>query len=892
MFRASISFVAIATLALLLTPQGPTALHAQQAGGQQRGAGGPAAQAPARIPGIEERTTGMRKIDGYFPIYWEERTGNLWLEIPRFDTEFLYATGLAAGLGSNDLGLDRGQEGGGRLLSFVRSGPKVLLVQSNESFRSSSANQAERRSVEDSFAKSVLWGFTVAAETNGHVLVDATDFFIRDGHGAANALRPGPYRVDRTRSMIYTPRTKAFPKNTEIEVTLTFTNDTAGGRGGGFGGPAQGPPPIGTGESAGGRGGRGGGGFGGGLFSGTVASVTPSVDAVTLREHYSLVELPDGNFKPRFDDPRAGYSGLNFVDYSVPIGEPMVQRYIRHHRLEKKDPNAAMSEPVKPIQYWVDSGAPEDVKKALVEGASWWSQAFEAAGFRNGFKVDVLPADADPMDIRYNMINWVHRSTRGWSSGATVADPRTGEIIKATVTLGSLRDRQDYLIFEGLLSPYTTGVEKPEVLYQTALARIRQLAAHEVGHTLGLGHNYYDSTQGWISVMDYPHPLEKLREDGTIDLSEAYPARIGEWDKVAINYGYRQLPNGDEQAALTKILDDAWEKDLRYLTNQDLDAHPKVDQWSNGVNQADELNRIMKIRRAALNRLGEHTIRNGAPMATIEEPLVPIFMYHRYTVESAASMVAGIDYIYGIRGDGRKPLHWETAVNQRKALDALANTLKPSELAVPKQVLDSIPPRPPGFGRHRELFPRTTGDGFDPLSPATVASDVTIGFVLQLDRSARMVAQHALDPSLPGLEEVIDRLTKATFDAPAATPYESEIRRAEERVLVDRVMWLATGAPNGQVRAIASLKLSKLASRLRGEAGSTEAEQAQHALLAADIKRFLERPADPMKPMPAADAPPGAPIGDPGMDWLAPAPMCNWSDARPDSWWSSDRPPM
>src|SRR5437762_4647474 len=306
------------------------------------------------------------------------------------------------------------------------------------------------------------------------------------------------------------------------------------------------------------------------------------------------------------------------------------------------------------------------------------------------------------------------------------------------------------------------------------------------------------------------------------------------------------------------------------MTNQDTDSNPKVDQWSNGVNQADELYRLMKVRRAALDRIGEHTIRAGAPLATIEEPLVPIFMYHRYAVESTASAIAGQDYIYGMRGDNRTPTRLLSVDDQRKALDALTATLRPAELTVPKQVLDRIPPRPPGWGMHRELFPRTTGDTFDPLSPATVASDVTIGFVLQFDRAARMVAQHAVNPAAPGLEDVIDRLTTATFDATTTTPYEAAVRRAEERVLVDRVMWLASASPNSQVRSIAAMKLTKLAARLRTGVAKTEADGAQRSLIAADIKRFLERPMDPARPIPltAPDAPPGAPIGDMPFDWL------------------------
>jgi hypothetical protein len=485
--------------------------------------------------------------------------------------------------------------------------------------------------------------------------------------------------------------------------------------------------------------------------------------------------------------------------------------------------------------------------------------------------VEVLPPDKDPMDVRWNIIYWVHRSTRGWSIGDAIVDPRTGEIIRGVVRLGSLRGRQDYLIFEGLLSPYTTGSEKPDILRQTVLARIRQLAAHEVGHTLGLQHNYYDSSRGWISVMDYPHPQEKLAADGSVDLSGAYPAHLGEWDKSAIDYGYREFASeADERAGLARILEQAWAGDLRFLSNQDLGTHPRADQWSNGANQAEELSRIMKVRRAVLDRMGESTVPQGAPLATIEEALVPIFLYHRYSVDSAAASLGGVDYVYAVRGDSRPPVRWEPAGNQRKALDALAATLRPTELTVPSKVLAAIPPRPLGYLSHRELFARTTGGAFDPLSPAAAAANLTISAVLQPSRAARLVAQSVVDPSLPGLGEVIGRLVAATFDAPVRTAYEAEVRRVEEKVLVDQLISLATGAPNYSVRATATASLNGIAGRSRQAANA--ADRAHLALLAADIRRALDTPGEPVKPASPPVTPPGAPIGgDGGPEWLVPA---------------------
>lgn len=785
-----------------------------------------------KLPSIDEKVKGLVKYDGYLPFYWDENNGKIWLQVNKTDSEFLYVTSLPAGVGSNDIGLDRGLLGNERIVKFTKTGRKLMLVQPNYNYRAVTNDANEKRAVEQSFAQSILWGFTIEAESSDQYLVDATDFLLRDAMKIANRFKQakqGNYTTDKTRSALYLARTKNFPMNSEFETTITFVNN--------------------DGET--------------GRF---LNSVTPSAEAVTMRMHHSFIQLPDNNYQPRKFDPRSGYNPISYSDYSTPIAEPLVKYFISRHRLQKKDPAAARSEAVKPIIYYLDNGTPEPIRSALLEGAQWWNQAFEAAGYINAFQVKILPDDADPMDVRYNVINWVHRSTRGWSYGASVTDPRTGEIIKGQVSLGSLRVRQDYLIAQGLLAPFENGMPVDDKMLKMAIERLKQLSAHEVGHTLGLMHNYASSVSDRASVMDYPHPQVSINAKGEIDLSNAYDNKIGQWDKAAITWGYQDFPKGiNEDQALKKIIDDELAKGLQFISDRDARAagglHPYAHLWDNGKDAVDELYQVMKVRQKALQNFGEKNILPGMPMAMLEDVLVPVYFFHRYQVEAVAKQVGGMNYTYALRKDGQlvtKPLDRQM---QLKALNAIIETINPAELLVPPYIAQLIPPRPAGYNFTSELFNKRTGLAFDVLSPAETVADYAFSFLFNAERMNRMVQYEVQSKGL-GLDEMINTLIEKTWKAPRQKGMEGVIQLQTEQVLLTYL--IAAGINDNlsfPAKAVVQKQLNNVKTFVDGKLKSNVDAGYNGQLLLA-----LQRMKDPEKVKPTIhkEIPPGSPIG---CDW-------------------------
>jgi len=785
---------------------------------------------------MESRLDAAELQEGFVDIFWDEEKGRLLLGLGSLDEPLLYQVSLARGVGSNDLGLDRGQLGATRVVVFHRVGPRLLLVEQNLDYRALSEDADERRAVRESFAASVIWGFDVASVRDGRVVVDATDFLLRDSHGIARRLADtgeGTFKVDTARSALYLPRSKAFPDNTEIEAVVTFTGEATGDH---------------------------------------LPTVAPDATSFSVHLHHSFIRLPDDDYRPLPYDPRAGIIGIGygregFVDYASDIDEDMVVRYARRHRLEKADPSAEMSDPVEPIVYYVDRGAPEPIRSALIEGASWWNDAFEAAGYRDAFQVELMPEDADPMDVRYNVIQWVHRSTRGWSYGSSVVDPRSGEILKGHVTLGSLRVRQDYMIAEGLLAPYDADGEGGDAMLEMSLARIRQLSAHEVGHTLGMEHNFAASTQNRASVMDYPFPLIEFDAAGRLSVDNAYDVGMGEWDLRTVLYAYQDFPDDvDADAERARIMAETIASGVKFVSDADSrpvgSAHPDGNLWDNGADPLDELERLMRVRETALEQFSVRNIPPGEPLATLEETLVPIYLLHRYQIQAAGKLIGGEYFNYAIRGDGQRSSDPVNGGRQRAAILGLVGTVSPEVLRLPDALLEGIPPRPPGYDLGRETFARNTGPTFDPVAPARAAASLTYEVLLDPARAARMNAASARQSDLPGFEELLSALTAAVWYADREAGLEAEIQRATADELLIHLLHLAHDAnADPQVRALALDAVNGLDSWLEARAlrELDAGWRAHYGYLKATIELVDDEPAalEALKP---AVAPPGSPI--------------------------------
>jgi hypothetical protein len=796
----------------------------------QAAGGAGAQQAPAVATSIAARTNGMERRPGLIPVYLDDRQGRLFLEIPRDSMRVLAFFLQSTGLGSNPIGIDRGANGPDQVARFDRSGDRVLVVFENWNYRGESPREPGlATTVAESFPASTVAALPLLAAEAGRLLVDATDFVYRDWLDVAGTLarsNEGNYAIARDRSSIDRAFTKAFPENTEIDVALTFA--------------AQGRP------------------------GGTVSSIVPDGRAFTLRQHISLVQLPDAGYRPRPLDPRVGFFGITFKDYSQPIQGSLEQRWISRHRLERVNPNDPNSAFRKPITYYIDPGIPEPLRTATVEGARFWEEAFNQAGLRGGFRVEMLPAGADPMDARYNTVMWVNRNERGWSFGGSQGDPRTGQIIKGVAHMDSHRNRTDYNIYAALVGAAPAAADTAFVL-----ARIRQVTAHEIGHTIGMAHNYIASTYERGSVMDYPAPRVRLNSAGEIDLSAAYDRGPGEYDVWAVRWAYGTFPAATERDSLAAIAREGLAKGYLFLTDADarpdFASDPRTNLWDDAATEMDFLRHQADVRRVAMRRFGLANLRPGEPIALLQERFAPLYFFHRFAINSAAKAIGGLEYSNAVVGDGQQATHVVSATRQRQVLAALVAGLEPAELAIPDTVLTLLAPRAFGFGGAAvELFGTRTRPAFDELGAARTLAQMIVDGVLQRERAARLVQQSAYGDRPLTLAETIDALVEGTWGgATPASPKLAAIRRVTQRAVADRLLTLAAdtnAAP--EVRAMAEYKIAELLPRARTQAGRGTVEHRAHfASLSSDFVRWIERRELPA-PSPALRPPPGDPFGE------------------------------
>lgn len=770
-----------------------------------------------------------RRVNGFMPYYLNSNEGKVWLEVSKFEQPFIMYTGLPYGIGSNDIGLDRGQLGQTRLVQFERYGNKVFLKHLNTGYRADTENQAEKNSVNEAFASSVLHGFEIDARSGNRYLIDLTAFLQQDLHGVSvrlKATQQGNFSIDVSRSALVADKVKNFPKNTLFESVLTFKGSDAGNH---------------------------------------VKQVVPTPGAITVHQHVSFVAPPDDNYQPRVFHPKSGFFELTYADYASAIDQQLEQKLIYRHRLERDKDGK-----IKPIVYYLDPGAPEPVRTALLEGARWWEQAFAAIGLEGAYEVRDLPEDADPMDVRYNVIQWVHRATRGWSYGMAMSDPRTGEIIKGHVTLGSLRVRQDLLIANALTGVYGKEGDKQAAM-DMALARIRQLSAHEVGHTLGIAHNFASSPNNRASVMDYPHPLVTL-EGETVDgkkvsLKNAYAEGIGKWDIEAVRYGYTEfdpeLEPEQEVEALRKIVRDYSAKGLMFISDPDArpasGAHPSAHLWDNGQNSAAELARVLEVRKVALAKFGHNNLADGIPYSELAETLVPLYLFHRYQVEAAVKLVGGVNYEYSVKGDTYRPIRPVEEGLQKQAIGVLLSTLAVEQLMIPDSVLQGIPPKAYGYYKNRESFNGYTGLTLDPVSMAEASAKHTLQLLLNRERLARLLQQKAQMPELPGLEEVVSQLLTTTLRSSEQAELNGLIQQRVDYLTVMQLLTVASDKnASPEVRAHLHHEIGKLDGWLTTQ---SKRNSVRYAWLKDLVVQYLNGDFVPNEETQSLPIPPGSPIG-------------------------------